>query len=126
MLQNLGPALDQVKAWQQAVDHVISELLQIGPLLPQLKAQIIDSARQILEFSQQQQRFEVDLLDMHSDLQRLKSFWCCTADYWVFYEEACSGSAPPSDGCRMCRHGEHLFPPDSRSIWRNETGKTRM
>ncbi len=54
MLQKLGPALDQVKAWQQAVDPAIDELRQIGSLLPQLMAQIRDSARQINEFSQQQ------------------------------------------------------------------------
>ncbi len=33
MLQKCGPALDQVKAWQQAVDQAIDELRQIGPLL---------------------------------------------------------------------------------------------
>jgi hypothetical protein len=41
--------------------------------------QIHDSARQIHEFSQQQQPFEVALLDLHLELQRLKSFLCCTA-----------------------------------------------
>ena len=79
MLQKLGPALDQVKAWQQAVDPAIDELRQIGSLLPQLMAQIRDSAGQINEFSQQQQRFEVALRDLHSELQRLKSYRCCTA-----------------------------------------------
>jgi hypothetical protein len=50
MLQKLGLALDQVKAWQQAVDSAIDELRQTGPVLPQLMAQIHDSARQIHEF----------------------------------------------------------------------------
>ena len=81
MLQKLGPALDQVKAWQQAVDPAIDELRQIGSLLPQLMAQIRDSAGQINEFSQQQQRFEVALRDLHSELQRLKSYRCCAADH---------------------------------------------
>ena len=81
MLQNFGPALDQVKAWQQAVDPAIDELRQIGSLLPQLMAQIRDSAGQINEFSQQQQRFEVALRDLHSELQRLKSYWCCAVDH---------------------------------------------
>jgi TolA-binding protein len=76
-----GPALDQVKAWQQAVDPAIDELRQIGSLLPQLTAQIRDSAGQINEFSQQQQRFEVALQDLHSELQRLKSYRCCAADH---------------------------------------------
>jgi hypothetical protein len=40
-----------VKAWQQAVDPAIDELRQIGPLLPQLMAQIRGSARQIHEFT---------------------------------------------------------------------------
>jgi hypothetical protein len=85
-----------VKAWQQAVDPAIDKLQQIGPL-PQLMAQIHDSARQIHEFSQQQQRFKVALLDLHSELQRLKSFRCCAADHWALCEEACSGSASLSD-----------------------------
>jgi hypothetical protein len=69
MLQKLGPALDQVKAWQQAVDPAIDELRQVGYLLPQLMAQIRDSAGQINEFSQQQQRFEVALLGGLSEEQ---------------------------------------------------------
>jgi hypothetical protein len=44
-------SFDQVKAWQQAVDPAIDELRQIGPLLPQLMAQICGSARQIHEFT---------------------------------------------------------------------------
>jgi hypothetical protein len=76
ILQKLGPALDQVKAWQQAVDPAINELRQVGSLLPQLMAQIRDSARQIHEFAQLQKRFEVALLDLHSELQRLKSYQC--------------------------------------------------
>ncbi len=80
MLQKLGPALDQVKAWQQAVIPAIDELRQVGSLFPQLMVQIRDSARQIHEFSQQQQRFEVALLDLHSELQRLKSYLCCAAE----------------------------------------------
>ncbi len=55
MLQKLGPALDQVKAWQQAVDPAIDELRQIGPFLPQLMAQLRESAKQIYECTQQQQ-----------------------------------------------------------------------
>jgi hypothetical protein len=39
-------------------------------------AQIRDSARQIHE---QQKQFEVALLDLHSELQRLKSYRCCAA-----------------------------------------------
>jgi hypothetical protein len=80
MLHKLGPALDKVKAWQQAVDPAIDELRQIGTLLPQLMAQLRDSARQIHEFAQQQKRFEVAPLDLHSELQRLKSYRCCAAD----------------------------------------------
>jgi len=81
MLQKLGPALDRVRAWQQAVDPAINELRQVGSLLPQLMAQIRDSARQIHEFAQQQKQFEVALLDLHSELQRLKSYRCCAADH---------------------------------------------
>jgi hypothetical protein len=87
MLQKLSPALDQVKAWQQAVDPAIDELRQVGYLLPQLMAQIRDSAGQINEFSQQQQRFEVALRDLHSELQRLKSYRCCAADRLSAYVE---------------------------------------
>jgi hypothetical protein len=50
MLQTLGPALDQVKAWQQAEDPAIDELRQLGLLLPQRIAQFH-------EFSQEQQHF---------------------------------------------------------------------
>jgi hypothetical protein len=81
MLQKLGPALDRVRAWQQAVDPSINELRQVGSLLPQLMAQIRDSARQIHEVAQQQKQFEVALLDLHSELQRLKSYRCCAADH---------------------------------------------
>ncbi len=81
MLQKLSPTLDRVKAWQQAVDPAINELRQVGSLLPKLMAQIRDSARQIHEFAQQQKRFEVALLDLHSELQRLKSNRCCAADH---------------------------------------------
>ena len=96
MLQKLGPALDQVKAWQQAVDPAINELRQIGSLLPQLMAQIRDSAGQINEFSQQQQRFEVALRDLHSELQRLKSYRCCVAGpLCAECKIACAASAPP-------------------------------
>jgi hypothetical protein len=51
MLQKHGPALHEVKAWQQAVVPAIDELRQICPLLPQLMAKIRNSARQIHEFS---------------------------------------------------------------------------
>jgi hypothetical protein len=81
MLHKLGPALDQVKAWQQAVNPAIDELRQIGPLLPQMMAQLRDSAQQIHELAQQQQRFEVAQLDLHSELQRLKSYLYCAADH---------------------------------------------
>ena len=81
MLQKIGLALNQVKAWQQAVIPAIDELRQVGPLLPQLMAELRESARQIYESAQQQQRFEVALLDLHSELQRLKSYRCCAADH---------------------------------------------
>ncbi len=93
MLQKLGPALDQVKAGQQAVDPTIDELRQIGSLLPQLMAQIHDSARQIHGLSQQQQRFDVVLLDLHSELQHLKSYRSFAAGpLCVECAEACAGS----------------------------------
>ncbi len=86
-LQKLGPALDQVKVWQHAVDPAIDELRQIGSLFPQLMVQIRDSAGQNHKFSQQQQRFEVALLDLHSELQCLKSYLCCAADHLVLCME---------------------------------------
>jgi hypothetical protein len=75
------------------VDPEIDQLRHLGPLLPQLMAQFNDSAWQIREFSQQQQRLEVALLDLDSELYRLKSFRCCAADRWALCQKACSGSA---------------------------------
>ncbi len=66
-LQKLGPALD----------HVKDELRQIGPivhLVPQLMAQLREAVWQIHESAWQQHRFEFALLDLHSELQCLKSY----------------------------------------------------
>ena len=82
MLQKLGPALDHVKA-----------------CLPQLMAELRElreSSRQIYESAQQQQRFEVALQDLHSELQRLKSYRCCVAGpLCAECKIACAASAPP-------------------------------
>ena len=70
MLHKLGPALNQVNNELRKISPILpqvkDELRQIGPILPQLMAQIRKSARQ-------QQRFEVALLDLHSELQHLKT-----------------------------------------------------
>jgi hypothetical protein len=47
-------------------------------------AQIHDSARHIHESARQQQRFEKTLLDLHSELQRLKSYRHCPANFKIF------------------------------------------
>jgi hypothetical protein len=95
MLHKLGPALNQVNNELRKISpilpHVKDELRQIGPILPQLMAQIRKSARQ-------QQRFEVALLDLHSEPQHLKSYRRCEADHSAFFTkrvEACSCTSPP-------------------------------
>jgi hypothetical protein len=97
MLHKLGPALNQVNNELRKISpilpHVTDELRQIGPILPQLMAQIRKSARQ-------QQRVEVALLDLRSELQHLKSYRRCEADHSVFCTErveACSCTSPPKD-----------------------------
>jgi hypothetical protein len=84
MLQNLGPALDHVKA-----------------CLPQLMAalelkELRESSRQIYESAQQQQRVEVALLDLHSELHHLKSYRRCVAGpLCAECKKACAASAQP-------------------------------
>ena len=88
MLHKLGPALNQVNNELRKISpilpHVNDELRQIGPILPQLM--------------RQQQRFEVALLDLRSELQHLKSYRRCEADHSAFCTEcveACSCTSPP-------------------------------
>ncbi len=70
------------------------ELLQIDPILIQLMVQLRESELQFHESARQQQRFEVALLDFHSELQHFKSDLCCSADHSALCAEcaaACSG-----------------------------------
>ncbi len=71
MLHKLGPALNQenneLRQISPILPQVKDELRQIGPFLPQLMASIRNSVRQ-------QQRVEVALLDLRSELQHLKSY----------------------------------------------------
>ena len=94
MLHKLGPALNQVNNELRQISpilpHVKDELRQIGPILPQLMAQIRKSARQ-------KQQLEVALLDLHSELQHLKSYWRRETDHSVLCTEcvaACSAITP--------------------------------